>query len=133
VPVQLSVLAERLPAYLEAAVYFTCSEALANVAKYAHASGITIEVTLVDRALRVVVADDGIGGAGLARGSGLVGLKDRAEALGGRLTVTSPAGTGTTIQVLIPWAPPGAAGPSNLAATGTGSPGGPAGSEDSTA
>jgi signal transduction histidine kinase len=91
VPVQLCVLPERLPAFLEAAVYFTCSEALANVAKYAHASAVTIEVTRDDRALRVVVADDGAGGADLARGSGLVGLKDRAEALGGRLTVTSPA------------------------------------------
>ena len=127
VPVQLCVLAERLPASLEAAVYFTCSEALANVAKHAHASAVTIEVTRVDRALRVVIADDGIGGAGLARGSGLVGLKDRAEALGGRLTVTSPAGAGTTVQVLIPCAPAGAGGPGGLAGTGTPDPGGPPG------
>jgi len=132
VPVQLSVVPERLPAFLEAAVYFTCSEALANVAKYAHASAVTIEVAHVDRALRVVVADDGAGGAGLARGSGLVGLKDRAEALGGRLTVTSPGGAGTTVEVLIPWAPAGAGGPGGLAATGTASPGGPSGSADST-
>ena len=108
VPVRLSVLPERLPAFLEAAVYFTCSEALANVAKHAHASDVTIEVARGDRMLRVVVADDGAGGADLARGSGLQGLKDRAEALGGRLTMTSPAGAGTTIQVLIPWAPTGA-------------------------
>ena len=108
VPVRLSVLPERLPAFLEAAVYFTCSEALANVAKHAHASAVTIEVARGDRTLRVVVADDGAGGADLARGSGLQGLKDRAEALGGRLTMTSPAGAGTTIQVLIPWAPTGA-------------------------
>ena len=108
VPVRLSVLPERLPAFLEAAVYFTCSEALANVAKHAHASDVTIEVARGDRMLRVVVADDGVGGADLARGSGLQGLKDRAEALGGRLTMTSPAGAGTTIQVLIPWAPTGA-------------------------
>jgi signal transduction histidine kinase len=133
VPVQLSVLPERLPAFLEAAVYFTCSEALANVAKYAHASGVTIEVTRGDRVLRVVVADDGVGGACLAQGSGLVGLKDRAEALGGRLTVTSPAGAGTTIQVLIPWAPPGAGGPGDLSATGTAGPDGPVGSADATA
>jgi signal transduction histidine kinase len=133
VPVQLCVLPERLPAFLEAAVYFTCSEALANVAKYAHASGVTIEVTQVDRALRVVVADDGVGGADLARGSGLVGLKDRAEALGGRATVTSPAGAGTTIQVLIPWAPAGAGSLGDLAPTGTAGTGGPAGSADSTA
>jgi signal transduction histidine kinase len=119
VPVQLSVLPERLPASMAAGVYFTCSEALANVAKYAHASSVTIEVAHVDRALRVVVADDGVGGADLARGSGLVGLKDRAEALGGRLTVTSPAGAGTTVEVLIPWTRAGA--------------GGPAGSADSTA
>jgi signal transduction histidine kinase len=111
VPVQLSVLPERLPAFLAAAVYFTCSEALANVAKYAHASAVTIEVARGDRVLRVLVADDGAGGADLARGSGLVGLKDRAEALGGRLTVTSPAGGGTTIQVLIPWAPADADSP----------------------
>jgi signal transduction histidine kinase len=121
VPVQLSVVPERLPAFLEAAVYFTCSEALANVAKYAHASAVTIEVARGDPMLRVVVADDGVGGADLARGSGLVGLKDRAEALGGRLTVTSPAGAGTTIQVLIPW---------TLAAAG---PGGPADSAGSAA
>jgi len=108
VPVRLSVLPERLPAFLEAAVYFTCSEALANVAKHAHASDVTIEVARGDRMLRVVVADDGAGGADLARGSGLQGLKDRAEALGGRLTMTSPAGAGTTIQVLIPWTPTGA-------------------------
>ena len=133
VPVQLCVLPERLPASVEAAVYFTCSEAVANVAKYAHASAVTIEVTRDDRALCVVVADDGAGGACLARGSGLVGLKDRAEALGGRLTVTSPAGAGTTIQVLIPWAPPGAGGPGDLAATGTASPGESAGAADSTA
>jgi len=127
------VVPERLPAFLEAAVYFTCSEALANVAKYAHASSVTIEVAHVDRALRVVVADDGIGGASLAGGSGLVGLKDRAEALGGRLTVTSPAGAGTTIEVLIPWAPAGAGGPGGLAAAGTAGAGGPAGSADSMA
>ena len=134
VPVQLCVLPEWLPASLAAAVYFTCSEALANVAKYAHALAVTIEVTLVDRVLHVVVADDGTGGADLARGSGLVGLKDRAEALGGRFTVTSPVGAGTTIQVLIPWAPAGAGGPGDLAATGTTvRPGGPAGSADSTA
>jgi signal transduction histidine kinase len=133
VPVQLSVLAERLPAPLEAAVYFTCSEALANVAKYAHASNVTIEVAHVDRALRVVVADDGIGRAGLAGGSGLMGLKDRAQALGGRLTVTSPAGAGTTIEVLIPCAPAGAGDPGGPAATGTAGPGGPVGSADSAA
>ena len=132
VPVQLSVLPQRLPASLEAAVYFTCSEALANVAKYAHASAVTIEVTHIDQVLRVVVADDGIGGAGLARGSGLVGLKDRAETLGGRLTVTSPTGAGTAIQVLIPWAPVGAGSPGDRAATGTASPGGPPGSVGST-
>jgi signal transduction histidine kinase len=122
VPVRLSVLPERLPAFLEAAVYFTCSEALANVAKYAHASGVSIEVARGGRAVRVVVADDGVGGADLVRGSGLVGLKDRAEALGGRLMVTSPADAGTTIQVLIPWTPPSA-----------GSLGGPAGSAGSAA
>jgi signal transduction histidine kinase len=133
VPVQLCVLAERLPASLAAAVYFTCSEGLANVAKYAHASTVTIEVAHVDRALRVVVADDGNGGADLAGGSGLVGLKDRAEALGGRLTVTSPAGAGTTVEVLIPWAPAGAGSPRGLAATGTAGPGGPAGSAGSAA
>jgi signal transduction histidine kinase len=122
VPVQLSVLPDRLPAFLEAAVYFTCSEALANVAKHAHASAVTIEVARADRTLRVAIADDGAGGADLARGSGLLGLKDRAEALGGRLTMTSPAGAGTTIQVLIPWTPADAGGPGGLTAAGTASP-----------
>ena len=133
VPVQLCVLPERLPAFLAAAVYFTCSEALANVAKYAHASAVTIDVTHVDRVLRVVVADDGAGGASLAGGSGLVGLKDRAEALGGRLMVTSPAGAGTTIEVLIPWAPAGAGDSGDRAATGTAGPGGPSSSAGSAA
>jgi signal transduction histidine kinase len=120
VPVQLSVVPERLPAFLEAAVYFTCSEALANVVKHAHASAVAIEVARGDQAIHVVVADDGAGGADPARGSGLVGLKDRAEALGGRLVVTSPAGAGTTIEVLIPWTPATAADP--------GRPAGPASS-----
>jgi signal transduction histidine kinase len=133
VPVQLLVLPERLPASLEAAAYFTCSEGLANVAKYAHASSVTIEVARGDRVLRVVVADDGVGGADLARGSGLVGLKDRAEALGGRLTMTSPAGAGTTVEVLIPWAAAGDGGPGGLAAAGTAGAGGPADSADFTA
>jgi signal transduction histidine kinase len=102
VAVELSVSPERLPAAVEAAVYFTCSEALANVAKYAHACRVTIEVIRSGRGLCVIITDDGGGGADLAAGSGLRGLADRVEALGGRLTVASPPRVGTRLQAEIP-------------------------------
>jgi signal transduction histidine kinase len=105
VPAAVTVdLAERLPEVVEVATYFVASEALANVAKYAQATAVTIRVTRDATGVHVEVSDDGIGGADDAAGSGLRGLADRVEALGGRLRVDSPAGRGTTISALIPCA-----------------------------
>jgi PAS domain S-box-containing protein len=96
---------ERLPKRVEAAAYYVVSEALANVAKYAHASAVTVTVAR-DNGLAVVeVADDGVGGAEPQRGSGLRGLTDRIEALDGTLVVDSRPGQGTRIHAEIPEAP----------------------------
>jgi signal transduction histidine kinase len=101
-PVELDVPAIRMPAPQEAALYFVCSEALANVAKYADASEARIAVVADDAGLRVHVTDDGRGGADPAAGSGLRGLADRVEALGGRLFVDSQPGRGTTVAAVLP-------------------------------
>jgi PAS domain S-box-containing protein len=93
---------ERLPERVEAAAYYVVSEALANVTKYARASAVRVEVEQVDGHLVVTVSDDGVGGADAAAGSGLRGLADRVEALGGRLEVTSPPGAGTTLRARVP-------------------------------
>jgi signal transduction histidine kinase len=97
VPVDLSVASERLPEEVEAAVYFLCSEALANVAKYASASRVAVSVAVGDGVVRVEIADNGVGGADPTRGSGLRGLADRLEALGGTLTIESIPGKGTRL------------------------------------
>jgi signal transduction histidine kinase len=103
VPVELSMAVEdRLPQRVEVAAYYVVSEALANAAKHAHASVASVDVSVVDGELRVRVRDDGVGGANDARGSGLVGLSDRVEAVGGHIQVTSPAGGGTTLEATIP-------------------------------
>ena len=78
------------------------SEALTNAAKHADASVVHVCLQIVDNALRVCVRDDGCGGADPIRGSGLVGLKDRVETLGGTITVKSPRGAGTALQVELP-------------------------------
>jgi signal transduction histidine kinase/PAS domain-containing protein len=93
---------ERLPRPVEAAAYFVVSEALANVAKYARASHVTVRVAQDDGCAVVEVADDGVGGADPERGSGLRGLVDRVEALDGHLRIESPRGEGTTIRAEIP-------------------------------
>jgi len=98
VPVALDVSPGRLPAPLEAAAYFVCSEALANVAKHAHASRAAITVVRTNGRLLMSVRDDGTGGAEPAGGSGLRGLADRVEALGGRFAIDSPPGVGTTVS-----------------------------------
>jgi signal transduction histidine kinase len=106
-PVPVTILglpAERLPAPAEAAAYFLVSEALANVAKYAHASRVRIEIARVDGRVLVEVDDDGVGGADPARGSGLRGLCDRVQALDGTLEVRSPPGSGTRLHAEIPCA-----------------------------
>jgi signal transduction histidine kinase len=95
-------LLERLPEVVEVAAYFVASEALANVAKYAEATSVTITVSRTARDALVEVADNGVGGADDAGGSGLRGLADRVEALGGQLRITSPLGSGTTISAVIP-------------------------------
>jgi signal transduction histidine kinase len=103
VPVELDLRAgQRLPGKVEVAAYYAVSEALANAAKHAHASIVHVELDVHDAIVRLVIRDDGIGGADPARGSGLVGLRDRIEALGGTLEVTSPAGNGTTLLIEIP-------------------------------
>ncbi len=103
VPVEFDLRAgQRLPGKVEVAAYYAVSEALANAAKHAHASTVHIELDVHDAIVRLVIRDDGIGGADPARGSGLVGLSDRIEALGGTLEVTSPAGDGTTLLIEIP-------------------------------
>ena len=93
---------QRLPEPVEAAVYYIVVEALTNTAKYAQASNARVAVTVEDGLVRVEIADDGIGGAEAAAGSGLRGLADRAEALGGTLAVESPSGGGTLVRALIP-------------------------------
>ena len=102
VPVELEVSAGRMGPEAEAAAYFLCSEALTNVAKYASASRVTIRIAAADGLLKVAVADDGIGGADPARGSGLRGLRDRVETLGGTLRVESGRGLGTRLEAAIP-------------------------------
>ena len=92
----------RFPGPQEAAAFFVCSEGLANVAKYADASAVQVAVAASGPRLVVSVVDDGAGGADAARGSGLRGLADRVEALGGTLTVTSPPGAGTRLEAELP-------------------------------
>ena len=94
----------RLPEQVELAAYFVASEALANIAKYARASQATVRVWRAGDTARVEIADDGVGGADDAQGSGLRGLADRVEALDGRLRVTSPPGLGTTVTAELPCA-----------------------------
>jgi signal transduction histidine kinase len=103
VPVELDLHAERrLPERVEVATYYVVSEALTNAAKHARASVVKVELDTHDAILQLAIRDDGIGGADLNQGSGLVGLSDRIEALGGTLEVTSPAGNGTTLLVEVP-------------------------------
>jgi signal transduction histidine kinase len=103
VPVELRAdLPRRLPGPIEAAAYFVVSEALTNVGKHAGAASACVELAMAGDALVVEVRDDGRGGADPARGSGLRGLRDRVEAVGGRLETTSPAGRGTTIRATLP-------------------------------
>jgi signal transduction histidine kinase len=101
-----------LPAPVEAAAYFVASEALTNVAKHAAAAEATIRTGCADGAVVIEVVDDGVGGADLAAGSGLQGLADRVEALGGSFGVDSAPGKGTRVWARIPLAgDPGDDGP----------------------
>ena len=104
-PVRLQVAIDRrLSEQVESAAYFVASEALANAAKHSHASEVRLAASHQDGVLVLDVSDDGIGGAAPGGGSGLRGLADRVEALGGRLTISSPPGRGTTLRVEIPCA-----------------------------
>jgi signal transduction histidine kinase len=103
IPVDLDVATDtRLAEPIEVAAYFVASEALANAAKHSEASRIDVSLEQRDGRLLLSVRDDGVGGADAARGSGLVGLTDRVEALGGSIRVSSPPGEGTQIAVELP-------------------------------
>jgi signal transduction histidine kinase len=106
IPVQLHLdLAKRLPDQLETSVYYIAAEALTNAAKHSRASAatVTVDEKPADGILRLEVRDDGIGGADFTRGTGLVGLKDRAEALGGHIDLRSAQGVGTVLRVELPF------------------------------
>jgi signal transduction histidine kinase/CHASE3 domain sensor protein len=103
VPVDLSVRVDgRLPERVEVAAYYVVSEALTNAAKHARASVVRVDIGTADDTLRLLVQDDGVGGADPSRGSGLIGLSDRVAAVGGRIEITSPPGGGTSLLVTIP-------------------------------
>ena len=104
VPVRSDAAAGARPP-IEAAIYYTVAEALTNVAKYAQATQASVTIEVQDGTLVAEVADDGVGGASMAGGSGLRGLEDRLDAIGGTLTVHSRAGKGTTIRACAPLDP----------------------------
>jgi signal transduction histidine kinase len=105
VPVRLNIeLEERMAERLEVAAYYVVSESLANVARHAHATAVAVAVSRVDGLVLVEVVDDGVGGADTERGTGIRGLADRVEALGGSLRVWTPRGGGTRVRAEIPCA-----------------------------
>ncbi|MEU4323613.1 sensor histidine kinase [Nonomuraea dietziae] len=102
IPVEVETVLERLPEPVETAAYYVVSEALANVARHSGASRAWIRASRASGALLVEIGDDGAGGADPAKGSGLTGLADRLAVVGGRLSLSSPAGGPTTMRVEIP-------------------------------
>jgi signal transduction histidine kinase len=102
VPVSVEVTADRLPAALEATAYFIVAEALTNTVKHAHAGSAQIAAVVDGGVLRLVVRDDGVGGARSDGGSGLPGLRDRVGALNGELRIESPPGEGTVVAATLP-------------------------------
>ena len=107
VPVRLDVAVdERLPEQVELAAYFAVGEALTNAATGGHAGVVDVEAHTDEKELHVCVRDDGVGGADPGRGSGLIALTDRIEALGGRLGLRSPPGDGTTLRIALPLTTP---------------------------
>jgi signal transduction histidine kinase len=103
VPVELTIdLDRRLPEPLEVSLYYIASEALTNIAKHAQASNAIIDLSVIGTTVQLRVHDDGIGGADTAQGSGLTGLLDRVNSLGGRLDIISPPGQGTTLTAQFP-------------------------------
>ncbi|MET0699605.1 MAG: GAF domain-containing sensor histidine kinase [Mycobacterium sp.] len=105
VPVEVQIgVTTRLPTSVEVAAYYMVSEMLTNAVKHANASTVNIRAVVANATLHVSVVDDGIGGADPTKGSGLLGLQDRVEALGGRLRIHSPTGGGTSVNCAIPLA-----------------------------
>jgi signal transduction histidine kinase len=103
IPVELELHSDRrLPQPIEAAAYYVVSEALTNAAKHSHASAVWVDVETGDGLVHVSIRDDGVGGAAPGHGSGLLGLKDRVEALGGEIEIQSTTGSGTSLRVKIP-------------------------------
>jgi signal transduction histidine kinase len=103
VPVALDLdVDRRMSESVEVAAYYVVAEALTNAAKHSQASEVSIRATVADAELRLSISDDGFGGAVAGKGSGLIGLKDRVEALAGHLDISSPAGSGTTLVVVVP-------------------------------
>jgi signal transduction histidine kinase len=100
--VELRVTNQRVQPLVEAAIYFTVAEALTNVAKHASATSAVVEVKIRDGSIFATIADDGVGGADAAGGSGLSGLADRLDALGGAFAVASPSGHGTILRARVP-------------------------------
>jgi signal transduction histidine kinase len=102
-PVELEMrYKRRLPEHVEVAAYYVVSEALTNAAKHAQASVVKIDVVEQDAILKLAIRDDGVGGADPSQGTGLAGLADRIEALGGRLEIVSPVRSGTSLSIEIP-------------------------------
>jgi signal transduction histidine kinase len=107
VPVDLDIAVDRrLPESVEVAAYFLVAESLTNVAKHAQASTVKVSAETDDTNLRLAIHDDGVGGADPTNGSGLIGLIDRVEALGGQIVLSSRAGEGTSLDVAIPFEAP---------------------------
>jgi PAS domain S-box-containing protein len=103
IPVELDVTMDtRLPEPIEVAAYYVASEALANAAKHAQAACLEVSLATRDGSLVLSIRDDGVGGADSGQGSGLVGLQDRVEALGGTVRIDSPPGGGTSLVVTLP-------------------------------
>jgi signal transduction histidine kinase len=102
VPVEVCSTADRYPPDLEAAAYFIACEGLTNAVKHARAQQVLLQIARQDGVLMVSVADDGVGGAAMSRGSGLTGLSDRVAARGGQLRIESPRGAGTTLRAELP-------------------------------
>jgi signal transduction histidine kinase len=103
IPVELDLgVNRRLPDHAEVAAYFVTAEALANAAKHSQASVIRVQFEIRNGIARLSIRDDGVGGADLANGSGLIGLTDRVEAIGGVMELASPPGSGTSLRVELP-------------------------------
>jgi signal transduction histidine kinase len=118
IPIEVDVAIDgRLPLPVEVAAYYVASEALTNAAKHSRATVVELAAAHDDGVLRLEVRDDGVGGVEAGRGSGIVGLIDRVEALGGTITVTSPPGVGTTVSMRLPTTPEPPATPPKAAAS----------------